>query len=84
MRRGADQRHPRGPSSICYEPSSPCRPTALFARWYSGRNTAEEAWSSPKGSRSESPGQTPPEAGSLSAERVEERTMEQYAGVIGQ
>jgi len=34
--------------------------------------------------RSESSGQPPPEVGNLQAERVEERTVEQYAGIIGQ
>jgi hypothetical protein len=36
-----------------------------------------------EGPHSESPGQPPPEVGDLSAERVEERTVERYAGILG-
>jgi hypothetical protein len=37
-----------------------------------------------EGTRSESPGQPPTEVGELSAERVEGRTGERYAGILGQ
>jgi hypothetical protein len=37
-----------------------------------------------EGTRSESPGQPPPEIGDLSAERVEERKVERYAGILVQ
>jgi hypothetical protein len=37
-----------------------------------------------EGPRSESPGQPPPEVGDLSAERVKVRTVEWYAGILGQ
>jgi hypothetical protein len=37
-----------------------------------------------EGPRSESPGQPPLVVGDLSAERVEERTVKRYAGILGQ
>jgi hypothetical protein len=42
------------------------------------------AVASHKGSRSESPGQSPPKVGHLSAEGVEKQTMERRAGILGQ
>jgi hypothetical protein len=36
-----------------------------------------------EGPRPESSGQSPSEVGDLQAERVEERTVEQYAGMLG-
>jgi hypothetical protein len=44
----------------------------------------DEAVASHEGPRSESTGQPPPEAGELSAERVEELTVARYAGILGQ
>jgi hypothetical protein len=35
------------------------------------------------GLSSESPGKPPPEVGDLSSERVEERAVERYAGILG-
>lgn len=45
---------------------------------------AEEAVTSHNGSRSESPGQRPPEVGNLTAERVKEQTVEQCAAILRQ
>jgi hypothetical protein len=43
-----------------------------------------EPLASYEGPRSESPGQPPPEVGDLSAEQVEEQTVERYTGILGQ
>jgi hypothetical protein len=37
-----------------------------------------------EGPHSESLGEPPPEVGDLAAERVEERSVERYAGILGQ